>query len=48
MHRSQSQKAMLNIVKFKKLYIDFINRIEGHKRLTTEIKSYKIDEKVYL
>jgi len=39
---------MLNIVKLKKLYTDLTKRIEGQKRQTTEIKSYEIDERVYL
>ncbi len=39
---------MLNIVKLKKLYINLTKRIKGQKRWTTEIKSYKIDEKIYL
>jgi len=39
---------MLNIVELKKLYTDLIKRIEGQKKQTTEIKSYEIDEKVYL
>ncbi len=48
MHRSWSQKVMLNIVELKKLYTDLIKRIEEQKKQTTEIKSYEIDEKVYL
>ncbi len=39
---------MLNIVELKKLYTDFIKRIEEQKKQITEIKSYKIDEKIYL
>jgi len=39
---------MLNIVKLKKLYTDLMKRIEEQKRQTTEIKSYKIDERIYL
>jgi len=39
---------MLNIVELKKLYTDLIKRIEEQKKQTTEIKSYEIDEKVYL
>ena len=48
MHESQSQKVMLNIVKLKKLYTDLMKRIEEQKRQTTEIKLYKIDERIYL
>jgi len=32
MHKSQSQKVMLNIVELKKLHTDLIKRIEGQKR----------------
>ncbi len=39
---------MLNIVKLKKLYTDLMKRIEEQKRQTTEIKLYKIDERIYL
>ncbi len=39
---------MLNIAELKKLYTDFIKRIEEQKKQITEIKSYKIDEKIYL
>ncbi len=47
-HRSQSQKAILNIVKIKKLHKDLTNRIQQQKRQTTEVKSFVIEEKVYL
>jgi len=47
-HESWSQKAMLNIVKLKKLYINLIKRIEEQKRWTIEIKLYEIDERIYL
>ncbi len=47
-HESQSQKVMLNIVKLKKLHTDLIKRIEGQKEQTIEIKSYEIDERIYL
>jgi len=39
---------MLNIAKLKKLYTDLTKRIEEQKKQTTEIKSFKIDEKIYL
>ncbi len=39
---------MLNITELKKLHIDFMKRIEEQKKWTTEIKSYEVDEKVYL
>ncbi len=48
MHRSWSQKAMLNIVKLKKLHTDLIKRIEEQKKWIIEIKSYEVDEKIYL
>ncbi len=48
MHESQSQKVMLNIVKLKKLHTDLIKRIEEQKEQTIEIKSYEIDERIYL
>jgi len=39
---------MLNIAELKKLHTDLTKRIEEQKRQTTEIKSFEIDEKVYL
>jgi len=39
---------MLNIMKLKKLHINLMKRIEEQKKQTTEIKSYKIDERIYL
>ncbi len=48
MHRSWSQKAMLNIVKLKKLHTDLIKRIEEQKKWIIEIKLYEVDEKIYL
>jgi len=39
---------MLNIVKLKKLHINLTKRIEGQKEQTIEIKSYEVDERVYL
>ncbi len=47
-HRSQSQKAILNIVKIKKLHKDLANKIQQQIEQTTEIKSFVIEEKVYL
>jgi len=43
-----SQKAILNIAEFKKLHTDLTKRIEGQKRQTIEIKSYEVDERIYL
>jgi len=40
--------VILNIVKLKKLHADLMKRIEEQKKQTTEIKSYEIDEKIYL
>ncbi len=39
---------MLNIAELKKLHTDLIKRIEEQKRQTIEIKSFEIDEKIYL
>jgi len=39
---------MLNIAKLKKLHTDLIKRIEEQKRQTTEVKLFKIGERVYL
>jgi len=47
-HRSQSQKTILNIAKIKKLHKDLTNRIQQQERQTTEVKSFVIEEKVYL
>jgi len=40
--------VILNIVEFKKLHTDLIKRVEEQKKRTIEIRSFKIDEKVYL
>jgi hypothetical protein len=37
-HRSQSQKAILNIAEIKKLHKDLMNRIQQQTEQTTEIK----------
>jgi len=47
-HKSQSQKAILNITEIKKLHRDLTNRIQQQKRQTTEIKPFVIEERVYL
>jgi len=39
---------MLNIAELKKLHTDLLKRIEEQKRQITEIKSFKIDKKIYL
>jgi len=47
-HRSQSQKAILNIAEIKKLHKDLMNRIQQQTEQTTEIKSFVVEERVYL
>ncbi len=47
-HRSQNQKAILNITEIKKLHKDLTNRIQQQSRQTTKIKPFKIEERVYL
>jgi len=47
-HKSQSQKAILNIAEIKKLHKNLTNRIQQQKRQTTEVKPFVIEEKVYL
>jgi len=47
-HRSRSQKAILNIAKIKKLHRDLANRIQQQSEQTTKIKSFVIEERVYL
>jgi len=47
-HKSQSQKAILDITEIKKLHKDLISRIQQQKKQTTEIKPFVIKEKVYL
>jgi len=47
-HGSWSQKAILNIVKMKKLYRDLANRIQQQPEQTTEVKSFVVEERVYL
>ena len=47
-HGSQSQKAILNITKIKKLHRDLINRIQQQSEQTTEVKPFVIEERVYL
>ncbi len=47
-HRLQSQKAILNIVKIKKLHRDLTNRIQQQTKQTTEVKPFVIEERVYL
>jgi len=47
-HRSQSQKAILDIAEIKKLHRDLISRIQQQTEQTTEIKPFVIEERVYL
>jgi len=47
-HKSQSQKAILNIAEIKKLHKDLTNRIQQQTEQTTEIKPFMVEEKVYL
>jgi len=47
-HRSQSQKAILNIAEIKKLHRDLTNRIQQQSKWTTEVKPFVVEERVYL
>ncbi len=47
-HRSQSQKAILNIAEIKKLHRDLMNRIQQQTEWTTEVKPFVVEERVYL
>jgi len=47
-HRSQSQKAILDIAEIKKLHRDLMNRIQQQSEQTTEVKSFEVEERVYL
>jgi len=47
-HRSQSQKAILDIAEIKKLHRDLMNRIQQQSEQTTEVKSFVVEERVYL
>jgi len=47
-HRSQNQKAILDIAEIKKLHKDLTNRIQQQLRQTTEVKPFKVEERVYL
>jgi len=47
-HRSQSQKAILDIAEIKKLHKDLMNRIQQQTEQTTEIKPFEVEERVYL
>jgi len=47
-HRSQSQKVILNIAEIKKLHKDLMNRIQQQTEWTTEVKSFTVEERVYL
>jgi len=47
-HRSQSQKAILNIAEIKKLHKDLTNRIQQQPEQTTEVKPFVVEERVYL
>jgi len=47
-HRSQNQKAILDITEIKKLHRDLTNRIQQQTEQITEVKSFMIEERVYL
>jgi len=47
-HRSQSQKAILDIAEIKKLHKDLMNRIQQQTKQTTEVKPFVIEKRVYL
>jgi len=47
-HKSQSQKVILNIAEIKKLHKDLINKIQQQTKQITEIKSFVIEKRVYL
>jgi len=47
-HGSQNQKAILDIAKIKKLHKDLMNRIQQQSEQTTEVKSFEVEERVYL
>ncbi len=47
-HRSQNQKVILDITEIKKLHKDLMNRIQQQSEQTTEVKSFEVEERVYL
>jgi len=47
-HKSQSQKAILDIAEIKKLHKDLMNRIQQQTEQTTKVKPFMIEERVYL
>jgi len=47
-HKSQSQKAILDIAEIKKLHKNLTNRIQQQTEQTTKIKPFVIEERVYL
>jgi len=47
-HKSQSQKAILDIAEIKKLHKDLMNRIQQQTEQTTKVKPFVIEERVYL
>jgi len=47
-HKSQSQKAILDIAEIKKLHKNLVNRIQQQTEQTTEVKSFVVEERVYL
>ena len=47
-HRSQSQKAILNITEIKKLHQNLMSRIQAEKKQTAKTKSFDVEDKVYL
>ncbi len=47
-HKSQSQKVILDIAEIKKLHKDLANRIQQQSEQTTEVKPFEVKERVYL
>jgi len=47
-HKSQSQKAILNITEIKKLHKNLTNRIQQQTEQTTKIKPFTVEKRVYL
>jgi len=47
-HKSQSQKAILNITEIKKLHRDLADRIQQQTEWMTEVKPFEVEKRVYL
>ncbi len=47
-HRSQSQRVILNITDIKRLHKDLMNRIQQQTEWMTEVKSFVVEKRVYL